>query len=213
MRPRRRAGRNRGRRIAGRLQHIQTRMAVLILTHGAGSNRDAPLLLAIGALFESVGYAVERVNLAFRDARPSGPPRPADAARDRAGLLRAVDAVRARGEGSLFLGGVSYGGRQASMLAAEHPGLVDALLLLSYPLHPPGAPERLRTQHFPRLRTPAVFVHGTKDPFGSIHELTAAIAAIPAQTALLQIIGAGHDLRAGRGWPSESLVRLIQSLL
>lgn len=188
-------------------------MAALILTHGAGSNRDAPLLLALGALFASAGYAVERVNLAFREARPSGPPRPADAARDRAGLLRAVDAARTHGDGSLLLGGVSYGGRQASLLAAERPGLVDALLLLSYPLHPPGAPERPRTHHFPRLQTPAVFVHGTKDPFGSIEELTAALAAIPARTALLEVIGAGHDLRAGRDWPSESLVRLIQSLL
>jgi hypothetical protein len=188
-------------------------MAALILTHGAGSNRDAPLLLVVGGVFESSGYAVDRVNLAYREARPVGPPRPADAAGDRAGLLRAVEALRARGAGRLLLGGVSYGGRQASMLAAEHPGLVDALLLLSYPLHPPGAPERLRTEHFPRLHTPAVFVHGTKDPFGTIDELTRAIAAIPARTALLQAPGAGHDLKAGRGWLSETLVRLVQSLL
>ncbi len=74
--------------------------------------------------------------------------------------------------GPVILGGHSYGGRQSTMLAAEEPGLVEALLLLSYPLHPPGKPAQPRTAHFPALRTPALFVHGTKDPFGTIEELT-----------------------------------------
>src|SRR5258708_28104409 len=84
------------------------------------------------------------------------------------------------------------------MLAADEPGIADALLLFSYPLHPPAKPEQLRTQHFPRLRTPAVFVHGTTDGFGSIDEMTAALALIPAPTELLPIAGAGHDLKRGK---------------
>src|SRR5258708_7806380 len=98
----------------------------------------------------------------------------------------------------IILGGHSYGGRQATMLAADEPGIADALLLFSYPLHPPAKPEQLRTQHFPRLRTPAVFVHGTTDGFGSIDEMTAALALIPAPTELLPIAGAGHDLKRGK---------------
>jgi predicted alpha/beta-hydrolase family hydrolase len=96
--------------------------------------------------------------------------------------------------GGLFLGGHSYGGRQSSMLCAEEPALVLALLLLSYPLHPPRKPEQQRTQHLPDLRTPTLFVQGTRDPFGSIAEMERALKMIPAKTKLLVVEGAGHDL-------------------
>ena len=99
--------------------------------------------------------------------------------------------------GAVYLGGQSYGGRQASMLAAEEPELTERLLLLSYPLHPPGKPTQLRTAHFANLRTSAVFVHGTADPFGSIAELQSALTLIPAPTKLLPIERAGHDLKRG----------------
>jgi predicted alpha/beta-hydrolase family hydrolase len=94
----------------------------------------------------------------------------------------------------IFLGGHSYGGRQESMLAAANPGLIDGLLLLSYPLHPPQRPSELRTGHFPQLQTAALFVHGTKDGFGSIEEMTEALKLIPARTELMPITGAGHEL-------------------
>jgi hypothetical protein len=84
------------------------------------------------------------------------------------------------------------------MLAAEQPGIADSLLLLSYPLHPPNRPDQLRTGHFPGLRTPARFVHGTKDPFGSPEELREAMALIPAPTELIVVEGAGHDLARGK---------------
>jgi predicted alpha/beta-hydrolase family hydrolase len=80
------------------------------------------------------------------------------------------------------------------MLSAAEPGLVDGLLLLSYPLHPHQRPGELRTEHFPRLRTPAMFVHGTRDGFGSIDEVVAALTLIRAPTVLLPIPGAGHEL-------------------
>ena len=80
------------------------------------------------------------------------------------------------------------------MLGAAEPGLVDRLLLLSYPLHPPQRPGELRTGHFQHLHTPAMFVHGTRDGFGSIDEVTAALKLIRARTELLQITGAGHAL-------------------
>ena len=80
------------------------------------------------------------------------------------------------------------------MLAASEPGLVDQLLLLSYPLHPPQQPSELRTGHFPHLQTPAMFVHGTRDRFGSIDELEAALQLIRARTELLPVTGAGHEL-------------------
>jgi predicted alpha/beta-hydrolase family hydrolase len=172
--------------------------AGLVLTHGAGGNCEAPLLVAAAAAFSAAGVAVLRVDLPFRQKRPKGPPSPSGATGDRAGLRAAVLAMRALAQGPVLLGGQSYGGRQATLLAAEEPGLAKALLLFSYPLHPPGKPERFRAEHFPRIAVPCVFVHGTSDPFGSLAELEAAIAAIPAVTRLMPVEGAGHDLKRGR---------------
>jgi predicted alpha/beta-hydrolase family hydrolase len=170
----------------------------LVLTHGAGGNCNAPFLVDAAVAFSAAGLQVLRVDLPFRQKRPSGPPSPANAAADRAGLKSAVGALRAIVTGGIILGGQSYGGRQATMLAADEPGLVDSLLLFSYPLHAPGKPERLRTEHFARLRIPALFVHGTADPFGSIAELRLAVSLIPTRTQVLPIEHAGHDLRRGR---------------
>lgn len=170
----------------------------LVLTHGAGSDCRAPLLVAVAEAFATAGVTVLRFDLPFRRRRPKGPPSPHTAAQDRDGVRQAVAALRPLVAGQLFLGGHSYGGRQATMLAADEPGLADGLLLLSYPLHPPSKPDQPRTQHFPRLRVPSVFVHGTNDPFGSLDELTAALALIPTRTKLIPVAGAGHDLKRGR---------------
>ena len=146
----------------------------LVLSHGAGSNAQAPLLVALANEFASAGLVVLRCDLPYRQTRPYGPPGPGDAARDRKGLKNAVAAMRKIATRRVFLGGHSYGGRQSTMLCAEEPNLVEGLLLLSYPLHPPRKPEQLRTQHLPNLRTPSLFVEGTRDPFGSIEEMEAA---------------------------------------
>ena len=166
----------------------------VIFAHGAGANAQAPLLRALAEAFAAASFTVLRCDLPFRQTRPFGPPGPGDAAADRAGLKNAIAKIRTMLSGRIYLGGHSYGGRQASMLCAEQPELAAALLLLSYPLHPPRRPEQQRTQHLPDLRTPALFVSGTRDPFGSIAELERAIKMIPAKTKLLPAEGAGHDL-------------------
>jgi hypothetical protein len=182
----------------------------LVLTHGAGSNAQAPLLIALAETFSANGFTVLRCDLPYRQSRSFGPPGPGDAPRDRAGLENALAAM-SKFSARLFMGGHSYGGRQSSMLAAEDPTLVTALLLLSYPLHPPRKPDQQRTQHLPDLRTPALFVSGTRDPFGSIAELTQALKMIPAKTKLLAIEGAGHDLGFKGKAKQEELPRLIFS--
>lgn len=170
----------------------------LVLTHGAGGNCRAPLLITAAEAFCAQGLVVLRCDLPFRQRRASGPPSPSTAAADREGLRRAVETMSRLVSGPVSLGGQSYGGRQATMLAAEKPEVAASLLLFSYPLHPPGKPDRLRTEHFPGLRVPAVFVQGTSDPFGSITELSAAVALIPAPTEIIPLAGAGHDLKRGR---------------
>ena len=172
--------------------------AGLVLTHGAGSSSDSPLLVALAGVLAAHGLVVLRCDLPYRQARPHGPPSPAGAAADRAGIRAAVEALRGLGPQRVSVGGHSYGGRQASLLAAEDPSVAPALLLLAYPLHPPGRPGELRVAHFPRLRTPALFVLGTADPFGAVAELRGALGAIPAPTALHLESGVGHDLGAAR---------------
>ena len=166
----------------------------LILTHGAGGNAQAPLLRALGEAFAKEGFTVLRCNLPYRQVRSFGPPGPGDAARDRSGLKNAAAGMRKMVTGNMFLAGHSYGGRQSSMLCAEEAELVTGLLLMSYPLHPPRRPEQQRTQHLPDLRTPTLFVHGTRDPFGAIEDLQRAVRMIPAKTKLIPVDGAGHDL-------------------
>lgn len=181
----------------------------LALTHGAGSNANAPLLVSLSRAFCEAGLVVLRYDLPFRVARPGGPPFPAAAARDREGVWRAVQALRQRVKGRVFAGGHSYGGRQTAMLAAERPDLADGLLLLSYPLHRPKKPEQPRTGFFPEWRTPALFVHGTRDPFGTLDELRGAMARIPARVDLLAVEGAGHDLRQAARMGGEILARML----
>ena len=179
----------------------------LILTHGAGSDCTAPLLVALSETFAGHGYVVLRCDLPFRQERRTGPPFPGNAERDRAGLRNAIAVLGKSVAGRISLGGHSYGGRQATMLCAAEPGLVSGLLLLSYPLHPPRKPEQLRVQHLPNLRTPSLFVHGTRDPFGTIEEMMKAIDLIPAKNELLEVEGAGHDL----GFKGKSQVQELRA--
>jgi uncharacterized protein len=183
----------------------------LILTHGAGSNAQAPLLIALADAFSLTGITVLRCDLPYRQVRPHGPPGPGDAARDRAGLKNAIIALRKLAPRRILLGGHSYGGRQSTMLCAEESTLVDGLLLLSYPLHPPRKPEQLRIQHFPNLRNPSLFVHGTRDPFASDEEIEEALKLVPAKTKLLSVEGAGHDLNFKKGKPGGALIDEVVS--
>jgi uncharacterized protein len=173
---------------------LQPNGDAFVLTHGAGANCQSKLLTEMSNALSVSGYSVLRFDLPFRQVRPHGPPSPSSAARDRQGLRRAAAIMREKVPGRIFLGGHSYGGRQATIFVSEEPQLVSGLLLLSYPLHPPKKPTELRTSHFPKLFTPALFVHGTNDPFGTIEEMKTALKLIPAAHGLLEIDRSGHDL-------------------
>jgi predicted alpha/beta-hydrolase family hydrolase len=166
----------------------------VVLTHGAGADCESKLLVEMSNALAESGFTVLRFDLPFRRERPHGPPSPSSAARDRDGMRCAVSIMREQKNSHVFLGGHSYGGRQATMLASEEPELAEGLLLLSYPLHPPRKPNQLRTGHFPKLTTPAFFVHGTRDPFGTTAEMTSSLELIPGSHAMLEVDGAGHDL-------------------
>ncbi|AKN15337.1 hypothetical protein MHAE_15575 [Mycobacterium haemophilum DSM 44634] len=166
---------------------------IVVLTHGAGGNRESPLLQQVCDEWARRGWLAVRYNLPFRRRRPKGPPS-GSGADDRAGIVEAITYCRGLVGGPLIAGGHSYGGRQTSMVVASREAPVDLLTLFSYPVHPPGKPERTRTEHLPDIAVPTVFTHGTSDPFGTLAEVHDAAAMITASTEVVEIAGARHDL-------------------
>lgn len=170
------------------------RPAGVVLFPGAGTDRDHPSLLALEAALVERGVAVRRVDFPYRLAGRRAPDRPAvlvasvrAAATDLAGEL-GVPTDR------LAVGGRSMGGRMCSMAVAE--GLAAAaLVLVSYPLHPPGRPDRLRTAHFPAIGVPCLFVSGDRDAFGTPEELEQATGGITGPVTHHWLPGADHSLR------------------
>ena len=164
----------------------------LLLAPGAGADRDQATLVAVDEAASALGIAGARMDFPYRRAgrrAPDKAPVLLEAVRSEAELLAA-------GGRRLVLGGRSMGGRMCSMAVADGlvPGAVG-LLLISYPLHPPGRPDKLRTEHFPALSVPCLFVSGTRDAFGSPAELEAATAAISGPVTHHWIDGKDHALR------------------
>jgi uncharacterized protein len=164
---------------------------VVVLTHGAGGSRDSPMLIRICEEWARRGWLAVRYNLPYRRRRPKGPPS-GSATTDQAAVVEAVELARTLTDGPVIAGGHSYGARMTSMVAASTP--LEVLTLFSYPLHPPGKPERARTEHLPLITVPTVFTHGTADPFATIDELRAAAALVGGPTEIVEITGARHDL-------------------
>lgn len=169
--------------------------AGLLLTPGAGASRDSPALVTVERTLADADppLPVRRIDFPYRLEGRRMP----DRAPVAVGHLRAEASAWADelgvGTDRLLLGGRSYGGRMCSMAVAE--GLPAAgLVLLSYPLHPPGRPEKLRVEHFGRIAVPTLFVSGDKDPFGTPAELAEHVATIPGPVTAVTLPGA-HDMR------------------
>jgi hypothetical protein len=181
----------------------------LLLTPGAGSDRNQSTLVAVEAAVAPLPVA--RIDFPYRRAGRKAP--------DRAPTLIAcvVEEAAALVESAgiapeqLVLGGRSMGGRMCSMAVAE--GLPAAgLVLVSYPLHPPGKTEQLRTEHFPAITVPCLFVSGDRDPFGSPNELTTATKAIPGPVTHVWIPGGRHDLKGADAAVTSSITEWLAAL-
>jgi predicted alpha/beta-hydrolase family hydrolase len=163
--------------------------AVLVLGHGAGGDLDDPLLRDVGSLLTEDGVATLRFNFPYREEGRRAPGAQAPSEDCYRSVLEA-----ARGEGlPVFCGGKSYGGRIATHVAAAGAE-VDGLVLLSYPLHPPGRPERLRDEHLGRVGAPMVFVQGTRDPFATPELLERTVSSLP-DAEIVWVEGGDHSLR------------------
>jgi predicted alpha/beta-hydrolase family hydrolase len=165
--------------------------AGLIITPGAGAGRDHHTLVAVEAALAPL--PVERLDFPYRIEGRRVPDRPPIAiAHLRREAARFAADLGVRTE-RVLLGGRSFGGRMCSMAVAQ--GLPAAgLVLLSYPLHPPGSPEKLRIEHLPAIDVPVLFVSGDRDPFGTPAELAAHAAAIPGPVTHVTLPG-GHDVK------------------
>lgn len=184
--------------------------ATLILAHGAGGNRDAAMLRLLGEELATRGVRTVRIDLPYRRLRPKGPPSPSGQPADRAAFAEAAKFLEV--EGPVIWGGHSYGGRMASMAIAEGPDRPNLLLLSSYPLHPPGRPEKARTAHLPDIAIPTVFVHGKRDPFATPEELAAAAELVAGPTTIVEV-SAAHDLAPAKsGAPAKAADALIAAL-
>lgn len=172
---------------------------LFILAHGAGAGQQHPFITRLASSLADKGVAVLTFNFLYMEARRRTP--------DRAPTLEATwrgvmdFSVRSgwADEHHLIIGGKSMGGRIASMVAAD-PSSADkgrprpaGLVLLGYPLHPPGQPDRPRIEHLPHLRTPTLVVQGTRDAFGTVDEAKAAFRTVPARVDWLEIDGGDHS--------------------
>jgi predicted alpha/beta-hydrolase family hydrolase len=181
----------------------------LLLTHGAGSDRTHSSLVAIE---EAAGrLPVARMDFPYRVEGRRPPDR---APKLLASIASEADAFCAEHRirpARLALGGRSMGGRMCSMAVAD--GLpAAALVLLAYPLHPPGKPERLRVEHLPAIEVPCLFVSGTRDPFGTPDELLAATATIPGPVTHHWIEGGRHELKGADAQVAEVVVSWLRGL-
>ncbi len=184
-------------------------VAGLLLTPGAGSDRNQATLVALEEAVAPLPTA--RIDFPYRREGRKAPDRApkliACVVEEAAALAAGAGVDPAR----LVLGGRSMGGRMCSMAVAE--GLPAAgLVLISYPLHPPGRPEKLRVDHCPALEVPCLFVSGTRDPFGTPDELTAHVTAIPGPVTVAWIEGKGHDLKGADAQVVDHVTAWLEGL-
>lgn len=168
------------------------RTKALLLFPGAGSAASHPSLVAIGAALAPLPVAREDFPYRREGRRaPDRAPKLLACVTEEAALLSQRTGVVPK---AIALGGRSMGGRMCSIAVAE--GLpASALVLISYPLHPPGKPEKLRTEHFPQLAVPCLFISGTRDPFGTPAELEEHTKAIKGPVTHVWLEGGRHDLK------------------
>lgn len=196
----------------------------VLLTHGAGGNVDDPALVALADVVAAAGHPAVRVTMPYRQRRAKGPPPRAE--RGVGDLAAVIAGILDTGTepGPWVLGGKSYGGRLATMVAARVPGVdrvvevtgrldVVGVACLSYPLHPPGRPDRVRVDHFDAIDVPVLFVQGTHDPFGGPDELCPHLGRLSAPATVVPVGGGDHSLRVprtrsadGRTHPAQDVV-------
>ena len=185
--------------------------AVLVLAPGAGAPHTHPWMVAIARAIAERGASVVTFNFLYAEAKRRAP--------DRNDVLEgtwqaAITEVRAKtniSDDRLFIGGKSMGGRIATQVAAAADARFAGLVLLGYPLHPPGKPLQLRSAHLSRVRAPMLFVQGSRDPFGSPDELTPVLREAGCNARIFVVEGGDHSFGVPKrsGGSLESAVTTV----
>ncbi len=188
-------------------------MSAVLLFPGAGTDASHPSLVAMESALAPTPCV--RADFPYRKLGRRAPDRPPVLM---AAVRSELDAVLAAHGGPVVMGGRSMGGRMCSMVAgaadgSPPPADVAGLVLICYPLHPPGKPDRLRVEHLPAITVPCLFVSGTKDPFGTPAELEHWTATIPGDVHHVWIEGAGHDLKRADATIAEAVTIFCRSVL
>jgi predicted alpha/beta-hydrolase family hydrolase len=198
--------------------------ASLILAHGAGAGQRSAFMVAFAEAVAALGIDVITFDFEYITAKRRIPDRgPALEACYRAVIATVREAIESSRQ-FLFIGGKSMGGRIATQVAAADQGLHAAgLVLLGYPLHPPGRSAELRTAHLPAVARPMLFVQGSRDTFGTPSELSPVLAGLAPAPTLHVVAGGDHSLKVSRRDPAvqaaiyddvqRTIVRWMQSVI
>lgn len=171
----------------------------LILAHGAGAGQKSPFMVDTAAGLAALGIDIVTFNFPYIDQGRRLPDRPAVLHGSYQAVIRSVRAEMASTARTLFIGGKSMGGRIATEVAAEDPGIdVAGIVLLGYPLHPPGRPSQRRDHHLPSVRRPMLFVQGSRDGFGTPTELEPVLASLTPPATLHVVEGGDHSLKVAK---------------
>jgi len=174
----------------------------VILGHGAGSNQSSPAIVRFAGALAARGFDAVTFNFLYSEQRRRAPdPNPKLELCWRRLIQAFRDGMLIDEGARLVIGGRSMGGRIASQVVAADPDGIAGLLLLGYPLHPPGQPDKLRTRHLPDIRVPTLFVQGSRDVFGTSEELAPVVAGIKGPASLFVVDTADHSLKVRKKAP------------
>lgn len=198
--------------VSGAWDHISGAKAVVAIAHGAGAGHRHPFLEGFARGLGADGYSTLRFDFAYREA---GRRMPGPASHAVAAWRGVADWLEQHAPGhALWAAGKSYGGRMASMAAAEGAIAPDGLVYLGYPLHPPGRPDQPRDAHLPAIAAPQLFVEGANDPFVDPHEQLERVVASCQDATLHWIDGGGHSFEVkGRKRPADEIGEGLASMV
>ena len=189
--------------VAAKARHVG---ATVILGHGAGANQLSGFMRLFGAGLAERGLDVVTFNFLYTEqGRKIPDPAPRLESCYRA-VIEAVVKHKKLKDNGVVIGGKSMGGRIASQVAASHPENIDGLVFLGYPLHPPGRPDKMRSEHLPKIKAPMLFMQGSRDAFGSKQEIETLIKKLKLPAELYSIEGGDHSFKVPKAaGPQEQI--------
>ena len=191
-----------------------TRRAVLVLGHGAGAGQDSRFMVDFSTALASLGISTVTFNFPYTEEKRRVPDRREVLESCYRSVIETVRGELGTKDGPIFIGGKSMGGRMATHVAAADPALpLGGLVLLGYPLHPPGRPAERRDRHLPAIRRPMLFVQGSRDTFGAPEELQPVLDTLEPKPTLFVIEGGDHSFKVARSRNQAEVFQSIQKVI